>query len=251
MKEILQRITEKKEQLDSLRPFPTELDKNLYEWFKVALTYSSNAIEGNTLTLAETAQVVEKNITVSGKSIVEHLEAINHAKAVDFIQYLAKTKNRAQLTLDYILEIHRIILHKINDEWAGRLRMMAVRVVGSPVPCPNYMKVPELIDGLVSLMTSSQNHIATIAAQAHLELASIHPFVDGNGRTARLLMNLLLLQEDYPLVIIDAKDRTAYINSIQKALQGDSTDYYQFIYQAIEHSLDEYIAAAHESELTS
>lgn len=93
MKEILQRISEKKEQLDALRPFPAELDKNLYEWFKVALTYSSNAIEGNTLTLAETAQVVEKNITVSGKSIVEHLEAINHAKAVDFIQYLAQTKN--------------------------------------------------------------------------------------------------------------------------------------------------------------
>lgn len=193
MNEILQRITEKKKQLDALRPFPVELDKNLYEWFKVALTYSSNAIEGNTLTLAETAQVVEKNITVSGKSIVEHLEAINHAKAVDFIQYLAKTKKHG----------------------------------------------------------SSQDHVASLAAQMHLNLASIHPFVDGNGRTARLLMNLLLLQEGYPLVIIDAKDRTKYINSIQKALQGDSTDYYQFIYQAIEHSLDEYITAAHESKLTS
>lgn len=245
---ILERISEKKETLDSLLPLPEELTKNLYEWFRVALTYSSNAIEGNTLSLAETAQVVEKNLTVSGKSVTEHLEALNHAQAIDFIQGLAKTKKREQLTINDILAIHKIILQKINDASAGLFRTTAVRVIGSSVPCPNYIKVPELMDELITYVTGNKDHIATIAAQAHLQLVGIHPFVDGNGRTARLLMNLLLLQQGYPLVIIDAKDRGAYINAIQKALQGQPAGYYNFVYTATEHSLDEYLKAAHESK---
>ena len=249
MQEILQRISTKKAALDALGTFPPVLANNLYEWFKVALTYSSNAIEGNTLTLAETAQVVEKRITIGGKSINEHLEAINHAQAVDFIRDLAHTKKREQLNLDDILAIHKIILHGINDEWAGTLRTMSVRVIGAPVPCPNYLKVPALMSELVDTVTNADNHSATIAAYAHLQLATIHPFVDGNGRTARLLMNLLLLQENYPLVIIDVKDCATYIQTIQKAIQGDAEEYYTFIYAAIEYSLDEYLKAAAESDM--
>lgn len=248
--EILQRISAKKERLDKLGPLPAEVAKNLYEWFRVALTYSSNAIEGNTLTLAETAQVVEKQITIGGKTINEHLEALNHAQAIDFIRDLAKNKKREQLTFDDILAIHKIILQKINDAWAGRLRMMAVRVTGSPVPCPNYLKVPTLMDELVTHITTvHQDHIATLAAYAHLQLAAVHPFVDGNGRTARLLMNLLLLQEDYPLVIIDVKDRATYIKVIQQALKGNTDEYYNFMYAAIEQSLDDYLKTAEESGL--
>lgn len=245
-KQILNRITQKKQNLDALRPLPKELEKNLYDWFKVALTYSSNAIEGNTLSLAQTAQVVEKQLTIDGKTVTEHLEALNHAQAIDFIKKLAQEKKK--LTEKDILSIHKIILQKINDDWAGRFRKSAVRVVGSTIPCPNYVKVPELIDKLVDETNTNKDHIATRAARAHLELAGIHPFVDGNGRTARVLMNLLLLQDGYPLVIIDAKKRSAYINAIQKALQGNTSDYYQFIYEAIEHSLDEYLQAVEESE---
>jgi Fic family protein len=247
VQEILQRISAKKAKLDLLGPFPPELEKNLYEWFKVALTYSSNAIEGNTLTLAETAQVLEKNITIGGKSINEHLEAINHAQAVDFIRDLAHTKKHEQFDLDDILAIHKIVLQKINDAWAGRLRTTAVRVIGSPIPCPNYLKVPVLMDELITTLKTANDHIAITSAYAHLQLATIHPFVDGNGRTARLLMNLLLLQQNYPLVIIDVKDRATYISVIQKALQGETNDYYNFMYAAIEHSLDEYLKVAHES----
>ncbi len=249
MKDILKRISEKKAKLDTLGPFPPELTKNLYEWFRVAFTYSSNAIEGNTLSLAETAQVVEKHLTVGGKSINEHLEAVNHAQAIDFISGLALTKTREQLDLDDILAIHKIILQKINDDQAGYLRRVAVRVVGSPAPCPNYLKVPMLMDELITSITTSHDHIATLAAQAHLQLVLIHPFVDGNGRTARLLMNLFLLQQNYPPAIIHVKDRSAYINAIQRAVQGDTNDYYDFIYVAIEHSLDEYLKAAYESEI--
>jgi len=249
VQDILQRISAKKAKLDSLGQLPAELKNNLYEWFKVALTYSSNAIEGNTLTLAETAQVVEKHITIAGKTVNEHLEAINHAQAVDFIRDLARAKKRDELTLDDILAIHKLVLQKINDAWAGRLRTVAVRVTGSPVPCPNYLKVPALMDELITTLTTSDKHIAMIAADAHLQLAAIHPFVDGNGRTARLLMNLVLLQQNYPLVIIEVKDRLKYITVIQKALEDEKSDYYNFIYAAIEHSLDEYLKAAEESEL--
>lgn len=246
MEEILKRITEKKEKLDSLRPLSPELEKNLYDWFKVALTYTSNAIEGNTLSLAETAQVIEKQITIGGKSITEHLEALNHAQAVDFVKNLARKKQREQIEVADILAIHKIILQKINDEWAGRFRMIPVRVVGSTVACPNYAKVPALMDDLIVAIHNVQEHSATLAAYAHLQLAAIHPFIDGNGRTARLLMNLLLLQEGYPLIIISEKDRKLYINGIQKALQGDTPDYYTFMYTAIENSLDQYLEAINE-----
>lgn len=246
MKEILKKISEKKEALDRLRPLPPELEKNLYEWFRVALTYSSNAIEGNTLSLIETAQVVEKQITIGGKSITEHLEALNHAQAIDHIQRIARAKQRSQLEVSDILAIHKIVLQKINDEWAGRFRLNAVRVIGSPFACPNYVKVPALMDKLVASIKDSCDHRATVAADAHLELVAIHPFIDGNGRTARLLMNLLLLQEQYPLVIIDVKDRSLYIQAIQKALKGEKSDYYMFIYAAIERGLDEYMRAINE-----
>jgi Fic family protein len=243
VKELLKKISEKKTKLDSLRPLPPELEKNLYDWFKVALTYTSNAIEGNTLSLAETAQIVEKQITVGGKSITEHLEALNHAQAVDFVKRVAQEKKRQHIQEADILAIHKIILQKINDEWAGRFRAVPVRVVGSLVPCPNYVKVPALIDELLTFIHSSNEHSATIASYAHLQLAAIHPFVDGNGRTARLLMNLLLLQEDYPLIIVDEKERTAYISAIQKALQGEADNYYHFMYTTIEKSLDRYLEA--------
>lgn len=248
MKEILQRIAQKKAKLDSLRPIPPELEKNLYEWFRVAFTYSSNAIEGNTLSMAETAEVIEKNLTVAGKTITEHLEAHSHAEAIDLVKTIGVVKKRNQINLDDILAIHKMVLQKINIDQAGRLRTVAVRVIGSPIPCPNYLKVPTLMDELVTSITTAHEALATIAAHAHLQLVYIHPFVDGNGRTARLLMNLLLLQEEYPPVSIDVKDRITYINAIQKALQGDSDDYYRFIYENIERSLDEYIKMVEESK---
>jgi len=248
--DILQRITQKKEKLDALRPFPIELEKNLYEWFRITLTYTSNAIEGNTLTLGDTAQIVEKHLTVSGKTIVEHLEAVNHARAVDFIKNLAKNKTLAQLTVEDIESIHAIILEKIHDEWADRFREMPVRITGSQVARPNYVKLPELMNEFMQGIKESQEHMAQIAADAHLKFVFIHPFVDGNGRTARLLMNLILLQDNYPLVYIRAQDRQAYINAIEKALiTQDLDDYYMLIFKAIESSLDEYLEAAQESKL--
>ena len=216
MENQLARIDEKKKQLDSFRPLPQALVKNLDEWFKIALTYTSNAIEGNTLSHEETAMVIEKGITIGGKTITEHLEAINHAKAIDFIKELVKQKKET-ICLDDILSIHRIILQGIDPIHAGIFRTVMVRILGSNNVFPNYLKVPILMTEFMLWLTTTQDHPVEIAAMAHFKLVSIHPFVDGNGRTARLLMNLLLLQQGYPLAIIQKEDRKAYINSLELA----------------------------------
>lgn len=242
MNDTLQQLTKKKLKLDSYRPLPSALVNNLEEWLKVELTYTSNAIEGNTLTRNETALVVEKGITVRGKTIKEHLEAINHAGALDFIQELVG-KKREEITKREVLGIHALILKKIDDENAGRYRNVGVRIGGVSVILPNPVKVPELMDNFFEwLHSKNTDHPIKIAADAHLRLATIHPFADGNGRTARLLLNLLLLQQGYTPALIRKEDREAYIDSIGKAqLENDYSDYYKVIYKSVDRTLDIYL----------
>lgn len=244
MDDKIKQLTNKKQKLDKLRPLPPELVKNLEEWFKVELTYTSNAIEGNTLTRAETALVVEKGLTVQGKSLTEHLEATNHAEALDFVKTLLY-KTRQKITEQDILEIHKIILNKIQSESAGRYRTQHARITGSEVVLPNPIKVPDLMQEFMSWLTGDNpDHIVKIASDAHYKLVSIHSFTDGNGRTSRLLMNLLLMQEGYPPAIIRKEDRLAYINSLEKAQTGGGLDdFYSLIYEAVDRSLDIYIEA--------
>lgn len=235
-------IHEKKQIIDKFKPFSKDFSKNINDWFKIELTYTSNAIEGNTLTRQETALVVEKGITVSGKSLVEHQEAINHSLAFDFVQQIA-VKRKTEVKESDILEIHRIILTKIDDSNAGRYRSIPVRIAGSRVVMPNAQKVYDLMQNFLKwLSNTNEDDIVKLVADAHLRLVSIHPFVDGNGRTARLLMNLLLLQNGYPPAIIKNTNRMKYINSIEKAqLNGEMADYYKVIRDAIEYSMDVYL----------
>ena len=244
MDDILKRLTAKKQKLDGFLPLSPALVTNLAEWFKVELTYTSNAIEGNTLNRKETALVVEEGITVRGKTLKEHLEAINHADAMDFIQGLVGKKRKDIRERD-ILDIHALILKKIDDENAGRYRNVAVRIKGADVILPNPMKVPELMDEFfVWLHSKNTDHPIKIAADAHLKFVSIHPFVDSNGRTARLLLNLLLMQTGYPPALVRKEDRDIYIDSIEKAqLANQRDDYYKVIYRAIDRSLDIYLNA--------
>ncbi|MEV8440793.1 Fic family protein [Actinosynnema sp. NPDC051121] len=244
MKYLLDQLNKKYQQLQGCRPLPPELVRNLDEWFRVELTYTSNAIEGNTLTRQETALVVEKGITVDGKSLREHLEATNHAEALDFVHKLAR-KPRQALTEDDLLTVHRLILRHIDDANAGRYRSVPVRIAGTAVVLPNHRKVPELMAEFVTWLTTSTGHPVEVAAEAHYRLVTIHPFVDGNGRTARLLMNLLLLQAGYPPALIRTQDRRAYIGALEQAQTGGpSDDYYRLIYDAADRSLDLYLEAA-------
>lgn len=216
----LKRIDEKKKKIDAVRPLPPELVKNLQEWLAVEFTYTSNAIEGNTLTASETAMVIEKGITIAGKTIREHLEVINHAQAIDFIRELAG-KKRQEIALDDILAIF-----------------------------PNAAKVPFLMVDFMQWLQDAQDHPVLVAALAHYKLVMIHPFVDGNGRTARLLMNLLLLQYGYPLAIIKKEQRSAYIAAIEHAGNVENyDDFYAIIISAVEYSLDIYFDAIEQSNL--
>ena len=238
-------LTQKKDTLDQYRPLPAELIQNLEQWFLIELTYTSNAIEGNTLTRKETAAVVEKGLTIGGKSLIEHLEATNHAKALTDIMALASSKT-SDLSENDILTIHNTILRGIDDNNAGHYRSIPVRISGSQVILPNAAKVPDLMKQFISWLTSPANglHPVERAAKAHYELVTIHPFVDGNGRTARLLMNLVLMQHGYPPALIRKRDRIKYISSLEKAqLGGSPEDYYKIIYKAVDRSLDIYLDA--------
>jgi len=241
MKNILLILQDEKMQLDSYRPLPFDLVRNLEDWFRVELTYTSNAIEGNTLSRAETALVVEKGITVAGKSLKEHLEAVNHAQALELIKQLADRK-RTALTEGHILDIHRLILQKIDDHNAGRYRSIPVRIAGSTSVLPNPIKVPDLMSEYIRWLRAIKDHPVKVAADAHFKLVTIHPFTDGNGRTARLVMNLLLTQAGYPPAIIRKQDRKKYIDSVEAGqLTGSLNDFYSLIYQAVNRSLDIYL----------
>jgi len=241
----ISRLREKKELLDSYRPLPAVLVKNLEDWFRVELTYTSNAIEGNTLTRRETALVVEKGLTVGGKTLVEHLEATNHAHALDWVRQQASRSAR-QLTEKDVLSIHEIILKGIDSANAGFYRSVPVRISGSTVVLPNPRKVPDLMEAFVTWLQQGPDlHPVELAAEAHYRLVTIHPFADGNGRTARLLMNLILLMTGYPTAIIRKLDREAYLGALEKAqLGGSQDDYLQLIYKAVNRSLDIYLRAA-------
>jgi Fic family protein len=244
LERMLENLTTKKMALDAYRPLPRALVRNLDEWFRVELTYASNAIEGNTLSRNETALVVEKGLTVRGKSLREHLEAVNHAEALDYLGSLAREGERP-ITRHDILSLHSLVLRRIDDENAGRFRSIQVRIAGSEVILPAPLQVPTMMDDLVSWLNAPHSeHTATFAADAHLKFVSIHPFVDGNGRLGRLLMNLILMRGGYPPALIRKEDREEYIGAIEAIqLSGASGRYYRLIYEAVERSLDIYLDA--------
>ena len=212
------------------------------------MQHPHNAIEGNTLTRAETAMVVEKGLTIGGKSITEDLEATNHAAALDFIKEQIKRKPSDLRERD-ILKIHEIILDRIDKENAGIYRRVPVRISGSAVVLPNPRKVQTLMDKFFSwIENEAKMHAVELAAEAHYRFVTIHPLVDGNGRTARLLMNMILMMKGYPSAIIRKNDRLTYIKSLEKSQlvngEGDSkNDYFKLIAAAVDRSLNIYLKA--------
>jgi Fic family protein len=246
----LRRVDAKKRELDRRRPLPPEAVRRLDAWFRVELTYTSNALEGNTLSRRETAVVLEKGLTIGGKSLKEHLEATNHARALDVVHVLVKRGGRRAVSERDILRLHELVLEGIDDANAGRYRDVAVRIAGSTVVLPNPRKVPDLMAEFCGwLRARSALHPVAFAAEAHYRLVSIHPFIDGNGRTARLLMNLMLLRCGYPPAIIRPRDRVAYLGGLETAqLGGPKAAYETLVARAVERSLDIYLDAAGSSD---
>ncbi|MCF7906146.1 Fic family protein [Candidatus Gracilibacteria bacterium] len=242
MKEILQRIQKKKKKLDQLRPLPASILEKLKHDLSLEWTYNSNAIEGNTLTLQETRLVLEEGITIKGKSLREHFEAKNHEKAIEYLEEFVQTKE--VITESQILEIHKLVLDGIEEDFAGRYRNGQVRIMGANFIPPSAQKVPDLIVQFVEdIKNSKQGNILERATFSHHRFVWIHPFFDGNGRTARLLMNILFMQAGYPPAVILRNDRKKYYEALNQANKGDYAKLELLVGQALERSLDMYLSA--------
>ena len=239
----LARLTEKKARLDTRRPLSQSELRRLKDFFDVEWTYHSNAIEGSTLTLRETELILHSGLTVGGKPLREHLEAINHKRAIDFVEDLVGRE--VLLTESEIRQIHALVLRGVDDEEAGRYRRGQVRIAGSAYLPPDAVAVPGLMrDFVASLGHRPGEHPVVRAAQAHFHLVHIHPFADGNGRTARLLMNLLLLQAGYPPAVLRTEGRTRYYDALDQAHSGNLEPFLELVAEEVERSLDVYLAAA-------
>ena len=239
--EILRRITGKKKRLDSIRPLSKSALQKLKERFAIEWTYNSNAIEGNTLTLNETRLVIERGLTVKGKSLREHFEATNHKMAIECLKGLARIKE--PLTEENVKKMHAIILRSINDAEAGVYRNMRVRILGAVFTPPDPVKINRLISELFKWINSAKMHPVELAALSHYKLVRIHPFSDGNGRVSRLLMNLILMKNGFPPAVVLNTDRKKYYDRLKKADMGNESPFVNLMAQAVERSLDLYLEA--------
>lgn len=202
--------------ISALRPFPAETLKSLRAYYRVGLTYSSNALEGNSLTESETKVVIEDGFTVGGRPLRDVYEATGHARAYDFLCQLTKERPVAE---EDILTLHRLFYGQIDAERAGAWRTVRVFISGSRRVLPAPEKVPALMASFVAWMAAQEGalHPVEFAARVHQKFVYIHPFVDGNGRVARLLMNLALLRAGWTPAVIPPVCRHEYIATLDKA----------------------------------
>ncbi|MDB9516288.1 Fic family protein [Roseofilum reptotaenium CS-1145] len=240
----LEQINQLKSWLDEFRPFDWAIVTELKKLYDVQFTYNSNAIEGNTLTQSETELVLTKGITIGGKTLDEHLEVIGHKEAIDYIETLAQVDT--EINEWEIKQIHNLILRKINPNEAGSYRTLDVMAAGTNYRYPPHYLLSQLMRDFVIWLNSDSAlnlHPVEYATQAHYRFVSIHPFRDGNGRTARLLMNLLLLRAGYPIVVIHNQIRNDYINALVYGQhnQDDLSQLFDLICDATIRSLVEFL----------
>lgn len=229
------------------RPLNQPVLQRMGDYFRTQHVYHSNAIEGNSLTLAETELVIREGLTVSGKPMKDHLEAINLNFAINYVEELARKKE--PINERAIKEMHQMILRQIDDANAGQYRKVSVMIGGSDFRPPEPIKVQEHMDKFMQWYdASASEHPVVKAAKAHTWLVEIHPFVDGNGRTSRLLMNLHLLRHDYPVAIIRQEERPRYYNSLEAAHQGDLSPFVELVIERMQSTLREYLRAIREDE---
>ncbi|MDX8367212.1 Fic family protein [Cytobacillus sp. IB215665] len=231
-------------ELDSYRPLPHDAIDNLRNVYRVEMTYHSNAIEGNTLSLIETKMVIEEGLTIGGKQLREHFEAINHSEAIDFIEeHSEKDEPISEAT---IKDIHYLILKNIDNTNAGKYRQINVRISGSEHTPPHFLQVENEMKKLIDWYNLNKNvlHPVELAALFHFKFVFIHSFSDGNGRTSRLLMNLILMKFGYPPAIIkaDSTIRLEYYNTLEIASVNNNTEpFVNLIAMSVEESINRYL----------
>lgn len=239
MKTIFQEIDALQEEINSYRPLDRDLLKQIREYYRIGLTYTSNALEGNTLTESETKVVLEEGITIGGKPIKDHFEAVGHAEAYDFLFTLYQKKSLQEKDIKHL---HKLIYYRIDDKRAGEYRENKAVITGSKYPLPKPADLAGLMKKLIPRISQlrKEKHPVEAAAILHKEFVFIHPFVDGNGRVARLLMNLFLLQEGYLIAIIPPVVRREYIDCLEGAHQSDK-NFVHFIARMARETQKDYL----------
>lgn len=236
---LLHEIDLLKEEINKHRPMDDRTRAQIKEYFRIGLTYSSNALEGNTLTESETKIVLEEGITIGGKPLKDHLEVIGHSQAYDFVYTCVHNKTYNEQD---IKRLHHLFYYRINEEQAGSYRTVNVYITGFKYPLPKPQDVPHLMHNFIHNCNSTlhKEHPVIAAAQAHKEFVYIHPFIDGNGRVARLLMNLILLQHGYTIAIIPPIMRAEYIRTLEIGREND-IPFIELIARMIKESQKDYI----------
>lgn len=240
---LLNRLDQKKSALDNLRPLPKSAVNRLNEQVNTEWIYHSNAIEGNTLTLQETRLILETGLTVGGKSLREHFEVTNHQVAIEYVESLVQ--EASNVTPFQVRQIHQLVLTQIDNENAGQYRDLPVRIMGAVHTPPEAWEISSLMDEWGNWLNGASRDLHPVerAALAHHRLAAIHPFIDGNGRTARLVMNLLLMIDGYPPTIISRTNRQQYYRVLAQADAGQEQSIVNFVGRAVEQSLTLYLDA--------
>ncbi|WP_105616459.1 Fic family protein [Vallitalea okinawensis] len=240
---MFREVDVKKDKLDNRRPLPAGTVQSIREKLLLDWTYNSNAIEGNTLTLVETKVVLE-GVTIGGKTLREHLEVINHKEAILYVEDIVK--KREEFSEWQIITIHGLVLKGINDEYAGKYRDQNVIIAGAVHIPPDFLVLSELMRDFIVWYHSNEAkelHPIARATRVHGEFVKIHPFIDGNGRTARLLLNLELMKAGYPPIVIKNKNRVEYYEAFDKAhITGNYEDFENLIKDEVENSLDLYLS---------
>ncbi len=239
---LLQRLDYKKQKLNVSRPLSGMALRKIKDSLHLEWTYNSNSIEGNTLNLQETRLVIEEGFTIKGKSLREHFEVVNHQEAIEYVEKLVQSDY--VLTESDLLSVHNLVLNKIEKDFAGRFRNAGVRIMGANFSPPNALKVYDLVAELIHWANNEANHLHPIvmATVFHHRFVWIHPFFDGNGRTIRLVFNLLLMKHGYPPAIILKNDRKKYYDALNRANNGDYKKLLLLVIQAMERSLDIYLS---------
>jgi len=248
MDELLNSIAVKKKRLDELRPLSAKTLASLERYYDLELTYTSNAIEGNTLSAVETTLVIEKGITVSGKPLKDHLEALDHYDAIRYVRELARLQS--PITESEVRNLHKLIVHRSAPEIAGQYadRPRYVRTETGRYSLPSPAEIPAHMGDFAAWLSSAST-TPDLAFEAHRRLVDIHPFNDGNGRTARLLMNLILIRAGYPPVAVRPEDRLEYIRSLQEEQAGHGAQSFMaLLYRRLDETLEEYLTAIEEAQ---
>lgn len=238
-----ERLYDKLAVLNQNRPLPSNAISKIKEALTIEWTYNSNSIEGNTLSLRETQMVLQDGITIRGKSLREHFEAKNHEKAIYYLNEIVNDDYTLR-SID-ILSLHNLVLRTIEDDFAGRIRNAGVRISGANFVPPNANKVSDLLDELIQFVNKNplQLNDIELATIFHHKLVWIHPFFDGNGRTVRLAMNLLLLRKGFPPAIILKNDRKKYYEALNQANNGNYQKLTLLMCQALERTVNIYLTS--------